>query len=234
MKNFVLICFLSTVVNNIQAQNTAGNKPSVKSISATTTVMLPNGWSLTPAGRSLEAGDLPLNIAVAKSKKLIAVTNNGQSIQTIQLIDIQHEQVLHTIEIPTAFYGLKFSGDEKYLYASGGNDNRILKYGIVKGKLILSDSILLGKKWPEKISPVGIEIDDERIILYAVTKENNSLYVVDLATKKIIHQVSLGHEAYACILSPDKKELFISLWGAKKLPSTILFPVKLPVIYRCL
>jgi hypothetical protein len=47
-------------------------------------VMLPNGWSLTPAGRSVEVGDLPLNIAVSSSQKLMAVTNNGQGKQTIQ------------------------------------------------------------------------------------------------------------------------------------------------------
>src|SRR5450759_5879677 len=42
-------------------------------------VLLPNGWSLTPAGRSFSLGDLPLNIAVSSSKKYMAVTNNGQS-----------------------------------------------------------------------------------------------------------------------------------------------------------
>jgi hypothetical protein len=48
-------------------------------------VQLPNGWSLTPVGSSLPLGDLPLNIAVSPSKKLLAVTNNGQSVQSIQL-----------------------------------------------------------------------------------------------------------------------------------------------------
>src|SRR5262245_24495793 len=47
-------------------------------------VHLPNGWNLTPVGRSLALGDLPLNIAVAASKKYMAVTNNGQSTQSIQ------------------------------------------------------------------------------------------------------------------------------------------------------
>src|SRR6476661_6940191 len=80
---------------------------------------LPNGWTLSPAGRSLPLGDLPLNIAVSKSKKLIAVTNNGQSVQTIQLIDPATEKILSTAIIPKSWYGLKFSADEKYLYASG-------------------------------------------------------------------------------------------------------------------
>ncbi|MBU3743287.1 MAG: hypothetical protein FGM61_01905, partial [Sediminibacterium sp.] len=50
-------------------------------------VSLPNGWQLTPIGKSLPLGDLPLNLAVSNNKKYIAVTNNGQSTQTIQLLD---------------------------------------------------------------------------------------------------------------------------------------------------
>ena len=133
--------------------------------------MLPNGWGLTPVGKSLPLGDLPLNIAVSPSRKLMAVTNNGQSVQSIQLIDVRKEKVLDAAVIPKSWYGLKFSADNKYLYASGGNDNRILKYRVQKNKLVLIDSILLGKKWPERISPAGIDIDDARNLLYVVTKE---------------------------------------------------------------
>ena len=103
--------------------------------------------------------------------------------------------------------GLKFSEDEKYLYASGGNNNWILKYAISSNKLHLTDSIKLGKKWPERISPAGIEIDDKRDLLYVVTKDNNSLYIINLTTKNIVHQYKLDAEAYTCLLSPDKKEL---------------------------
>ena len=95
-------------------------------------VGLPNGWSLTPVGKSLPLGDLPLNMAVSPSKKLIAITNNGQSVQSLQLIDAVNDKVFSSVVIPKSWYGLKFSGDEKFLYASGGNDNWILKYAIQK------------------------------------------------------------------------------------------------------
>ena len=85
------------------------------------TVTLPNGWRLSPAGRSLPLGDLPLNIAVSKSKKLLAVTNNGQSTQSIQLIDVATEKIIASTEIAKSWLGLAFSSDEKYLYAGGGN-----------------------------------------------------------------------------------------------------------------
>ena len=177
---------------------------------------LPNGWSLSPAGRSLRVGDLPLNIAVSSSKRYIAVTNNGQGRQSLQLIDVRNEKLLDNITVAKAWLGLKFSSDEKYLFASGGNDNWILQYAIINDKLVLRDSIKLGDKWPNKISPAGIDIDDARHLLYVVTKDNDALYVIDLLTKKIKLQIPLDAEAYTCLLSPDKKKLYISIWGAQK------------------
>jgi DNA-binding beta-propeller fold protein YncE len=180
-------------------------------------ITLPNGWSLSPAGQSLPLGDLPLNIAVSSSKKWLAVTNNGESTQSIQLIDATNKKILDEQVIPESWLGLKFSSDEKFLYASGGNDNWILKYEIQNNHLILRDSIVLGKKWPIKISPAGLDIDDARQLLYVVTKENNSLYILDLKTKRILKQFPLGAEGYTCLLSNNKKELYISSWGSDKL-----------------
>ncbi len=179
-------------------------------------VMLPNGWSLSPAGRSLPLGDLPLNIGVSPSKKLIAVTNNGQSVQSIQLINPATEKILDTKIVAKSWYGLKFSKDEKSLFVGGGNDNWILQYAIINNKLQLKDSIVLGAKWPFKISPAGIEVDDVVQTMYVVTKENNALYVVDMKIKKAVQQIPLGAEAYTCLLSLDKKQLYISLWGGEK------------------
>jgi YVTN family beta-propeller protein len=190
-------------------------------------ITLPNGWSLTPVGSSLPLGDLPLNIAVSKSGKYIAVTNNGQSTQSIQLLDAKKEIELDNVKIAKAWYGLKFSADEKRLYASGGNDNFILQYNIINNKLIVTDTFKISTKKKELLSPTGIEIDDAQQLLYVVTKENNTLYVLSLQTKEIITQIKLDGEAYSCLLSPDKNTLYISCWGCDKI---ILFDTKLKTI----
>jgi YVTN family beta-propeller protein len=176
-------------------------------------VLLPNGWQLTPVGKILPLGDLPLNIAVSPDKKLAAVTNNGESTQTIQLIDLVKGTVTDSVIIGKSWLGLAFSDDGKSLYASGGNDNFIIKYAIRKMELINADTIILGKPWPEKISVAGIALDDQKKMLYVVTKENNSLYAIDLLTKSIVSQTPLGGEGYTCILSPDKKILYATCWG---------------------
>jgi YVTN family beta-propeller protein len=180
-------------------------------------VKLPNGWGLSPAGKQLPLGDLPLNIAISPSKRLLAVTHGGQSDQSIYLIDALTQTVLDTIKVGKAWMGLCFAGDERTLYASGGNDNFILGFDISRRQLVPRDTIVLGKPWPERISPTGIAIDDARHILYVVTKENNSLYTIDLFNKRVINTLSLPGEAYTCILSTDRRTLFVSIWGADKI-----------------
>lgn len=184
-------------------------------------VRLPNGWSLTPVGKSLPLGDLPLNIAISRSHHYAAVTNNGQSTQTIQLLDADNDLELDRVVIGKAWGGLVFSADEKYLYASGGDNNWIIRYSIANNRLIASDTIKLGEPWSRKknapsISPTGLALDDKKDILYVVTKQDNSLYLIDLKTKTIRQRIELGTEAYTCLLSPDRRVLYISLWGRDK------------------
>jgi YVTN family beta-propeller protein len=186
-------------------------------IAATSQVLLPNGWKLSPVGRSLPLGDLPLNMQLSASGKLLAVTNNGQSTQSIQLIDPKTEKLLDERIIKKSWYGLAFSRDEKTLYASGGNDNRILAYPIENNKIGAADTIKLGESWPKnKICTTGITLNKSNTRLYTVTKEDSALYVIEPASHKILKKVKLAAEAYSCILSPDEKILYISIWGGEE------------------
>ncbi len=201
---FLVILFFST---NASAQNTYLPQP----------VELPNGWSLSPAGTAVNlSSDLPLNMAISPSKKYVAITENGDGKEGIGLIDLKKEKLLSFTQMPAAWLGLQFSGN-KYLYASAGNKNMILKFELKKGKLFLKDSIVLGKPWPNKIGITGLALDKAHSRLYAVTKENNSLYVCDTKSDKIIKQIPLSAEAYTCLLNPKKNELYISLWGGGKI-----------------
>ncbi len=162
--------------------------------------------------------DLPLNMQLSASGKLLAVTNNGQSTQSIQLIDPKNEKLLDERIIKKSWYGLAFSHDEKMLYVSGGNDNRILAYHIADNKIGDADTIKLAPaSWPKnKVCTTGIAVNKSNTRLYTVTKEDSALYVVDLKINKIVREIKLPAEAYSCILSPDDKNLYISIWGGEK------------------
>ena len=185
-------------------------------------VKLPNGWSLTPVGKSLPLGDLPLNIAVSRTQRYAAVTNDGQSTQSIQLLDAKNDVELDKVVIGKAWGGLVFSDDERFLYASGGDNNWIVRYSITNDKLVADDTIRLGEAWSGRqrvgasISPTGLAINGKKGILYVVTKQDNSLYVIDLLKQDIAKKIELGSDAYTCLLSPDRSKLYISLWGKDK------------------
>ncbi len=207
MKFVIAALFSLQLSSSLYAQTPGQQKKSL---------LLPNGWSLSPAGKNLPLGDLPLNMAVSPNKKFIAVTNNGYSDQSVQLIDVTKEKVIDSVSLPKSWYGLAWSGDGKALYASGGNDNRILKYNFNGIRLRLVDSFLLGTKLPHLISPAGIAVDDAAARLYTVTKESDSLYVFSTKTKALVIALPLGGEGYACLLTTDKKTLYITCWGCDR------------------
>lgn len=209
MKHRILLSIAATAAMLVSAYAQLPGK-----INSTQQVLLPNGWKLSPAGsHHLQLGDLPLNMQLSASGKLLAVTNNGESVQSIQLIDPKTERLLDERVIKKSWYGLAFSHDERKLYAAGGNDNLIVCYHIDNNKLGQADTIKLGKPWPNKICPTGLAVNRSNTRLYTVTKENNTLYTIDPTSGNILSQIQLGAEAYTCILSRDERLLYISLWG---------------------
>ena len=175
---------------------------------------LPNGWSLTPVGKQLPVGDLPLNAVVAGNNEFAIVTNNGQSKHGLHIIDLEKDSIVDEIEIPKAWLGLALTESGETLYASGGNDNMVRIYQIEDKKLTEVDSIILGAPWPQdSISVTGLALDEGRNLLYAVTKEDSALYVLDTKNKEVKASFPLGAAAYTCLLTDDHNTLYISLWG---------------------
>ena len=109
MKNIVILSLFMLLVSCKNQQNVL-NKVESAEIQALrkSRITLPNGWSLTPFGNSIKLQDLPLNLVVSTSKALVAITNNGQSTQSITLIDANSEEILDDISIAKAFVGLAF------------------------------------------------------------------------------------------------------------------------------
>jgi DNA-binding beta-propeller fold protein YncE len=217
MKNFLICLVITSLIIGCKNQKliNSGNNTATLEQLGLKRLKLSNGWALTPIGKSLKLQDLPLNLVVSPSKKYLAVTNNGQSTQSISLIDVATETMLDDEPIEKSWVGLAFSPDEKFLYASAGNDNKINIYKIENNQLLKDGEIIIDKPWPVKVSPAGLCATEMHI--FVVTKEDNTLYQLDIATKSILAKVSLPAEAYTCVLSPDKNQLYISLWGGSKI-----------------
>ena len=210
----VLLTLPALAQNTATAPKKSTMAPAANPIAGRIT--LPNNWSLTPVGRSLPLGDLPLNMVVSPNQKRLAVFNNGQSTQSIQLFDIAGEKLLSEIVIPKSWLGIRFSPDGTKLFASGGNDNRLMIYSTANDKLAKQDSISLGKPWPNKLWAAGLETDASGNTVYIVAKDDSTLYTCDVAARSVKSKLKLPAEAYTILRSPVSDELYISLWGAEK------------------
>ncbi len=204
-------CLLHAI--GLKAQSLAPQLPG----SEGNVTLLSNGWSLSPAGTSLPlSSDLPLQMALAPDGIHVAVTNNGNGKQTIDLINLKEGLVTDSVTVHAAWLGLAFSTKQPYLYASGGNDDIILRLEWRGDHLSPKDTLRLGRPWPkDKISPTGLTLDDAHHLLYVVTKEDDALYICDTRTMKVITKIFLGSEAYTCLL--HQHMVYISAWGGKKI-----------------
>ncbi len=129
-------------------------------------VELPNGWSLSPAGTAINlSSDLPLNMAISPNEKYLAITDNGDGKEGIDLINLKKKKLLSFNQIPAAYIGLQFTNDGKYLYASMGEMNMIVKFKVQKNKLFVIDSVVLGKPWPNKIGITGLALNARQFTL---------------------------------------------------------------------
>lgn len=178
--------------------------------------LLPNGWRLTPAGTQHQIGQLPLNMIVTKDEKYILSANSGYSEHSISVIGTDSGKEIQRFMINKIWRGICFGKDESVVFASGGENHLIYILDFHKGKLSLRDSIMLMEKGlKEIVSPTGICYHKERKRLFVVSKENNSLYSVDIENKAVDRRIKLPAEAYDIVLNPVSGNLFVSIWGGK-------------------
>ena len=106
------------------------------------TVLLPNGWSLKPAGRQLRLGDFPVQIAVHPSEPVLAILHAGYGEHEVVTVNAETGRIIGRVALPETFAGLVWSADGKRLFVGGGFDNRIYRFdhagGLLSNKTTLS------------------------------------------------------------------------------------------------
>ena len=209
MKQLLLIlCLLCAPPANSQTPSGARRQPGGSPGGG---FLLPNGWTVTPAGEQIPAGDLPLALLLHPDGKQLLVSNNGNGPQSIQVIDAIARQTISTIEVAKAWLGLALSEDGKKIYAGGGLSNAILTFALEGGKITPTSPIPIGAADAD-IFPGGLCVAGRR--LYVANNLANTVTAVDLTTGTVLASVDVGDHPYTCIATHDGKTVYASIWGA--------------------
>ena len=213
-------CVAGMVAAVAQRAATPAARPGRQGNGAT---LLPNGWSIAPAGHHIQVGDLPLNMAPSPDGRFLVITNNGWTRPTLTVFDTKNEQVIGRVQLDNAWLGLAWAPDGSRLYSAGAAENTIYEFTWANGALKEAGRITIGP--PERrtggeflnagfIGGLAMAPDGWR--LYAVHVFGQAVSAIDLQTRQEIKKVSLAAEPYTRVVSADGKTLFVSLWGGSK------------------
>src|SRR5437899_2829414 len=167
-------------------------------------VLLPNQWSLRPAGRQVELGDFPVNIAIHPKGRFAAVLHCGYAKHEIRIVDLQAAKIVAQMDVHEAFYGLEFSREGSRLYCSGSSDEVIHVFDFKEGKLAESHEIhLRDPKW--RGIPCGLAVSRDGRKLYAANVWGQRVSEVDLRARTNLLDIFFAPGAAA---AADKSSTF--------------------------
>ena len=134
-------------------------------------VQLPNQWRLKPAGRQLELGDFPVNIAVHPTGQFAAVLHAGFKEHEVVIVDLnpKRTRVVSRVSVDQAFYGVTWSNDGKQLYASGGEFEVVHVFDFEQGYLKKTKTLDVSRaeKEQQRVVVGGLSFDPAGRELYA-------------------------------------------------------------------
>src|SRR5215831_14409384 len=207
MKRLISVILSALAALTLAAQERPGFLDS-------TTVLLPNRWQLSPAGKTIGLGDFPLNMAMSPDGRYIAINHDGHSRQFVRILDLQTEKTVSEVTVDKSFYGIAFSKNGKLLFVSGAADNWVYVYDFNRGYLTDERKIIAGNH-DSKTYPSGIAVGDDGKYVYTADNLAHSVTVLSMATSAVVKHIPVGEDSYpyAVALPRDGHFLYVSLWG---------------------
>ena len=147
------------------------NLPGIR---ADGSILLPNQWSLRPAGKQIELRDFPVNIALHPKGDFVAILHSGYSANQISIIDLALGKSVSHANIEQSFYGLQFSSDGKRLFCSGAGHEVVHQFDFAHGTLQNHQEIRL-RDIEERGIPAGL----------AINKSGTELFVANLWADRV-------------------------------------------------
>jgi DNA-binding beta-propeller fold protein YncE len=193
-------------------------------------VLLPNGWSLKPAGHQRRLGDLPVQIAVHPVAPILAILHAGYGEHEVVTVDGASGRVIGRVALPASFAGLTWSADGKHLFAGGGFDDLIYRFDHADG-LLSNKAVFVYPERKEFLAagnprigegarkhqraPAGLAITSDGKLLYVAAAFGHSLGRFAADSGSFQGEIPLPPDSYPYGLALDEARgrLYVSLWS---------------------
>jgi len=180
-------------------------------------VLLPNGWSLKPAGKQSKLGDLPVLMAEHPSEPVLAVLHAGFGEHEVVTLDVSKPEavkVIGRVALPATFSGLAWSRYGSRLFVGGGFDDVIYRFDHAKGLLSNRTTFEYPKQAKGRRVPAGLATSADGKALWVANAFGHSLARFE-ADGTLGAELELGDDTYpyAVALDEARHRVYVSLWG---------------------
>jgi len=97
--------------------------------------LLPNGWTITPAGEQFLLTDLPLNILPLADGRRALVATSGYNSHELVLVDLATKKKLASQTVRESWFGLAANAAEDRIWWSGGGGRKLHRFELKDSRL---------------------------------------------------------------------------------------------------
>ena len=181
-----------------QAANAPARLPGTQ---ADGSVLLHNQWSIRPAGRQVQLGTLPVNIAVHPKGGFAAVLDCGFGLHEVVVVDLNSGTIASRAAVTNSFYGMTFSADGMELYCSGGGDETVHRFDFHEGQITNDTEIKVHDRSLRGV-PCGLAVNRAGTKLFAANVWGNCVSEVDLGANTNTIDFSVGRKPAHLAMAP--------------------------------
>jgi YVTN family beta-propeller protein len=206
--------------------------------------LLPNGWTISPAGRQVALKDLPLNIVPLADGKRALVATSGYNRHELSLIDLAAGKLTETAPVHQSWFGLAVSRQEDHVWWAGGGANMLHTFDLKDGKLTQTSTAepdpskmtreerdQLKEKWAKQHAfKAGLALAPDGKVLYSLDIDAGTITALDLDCGCGDKVVKIGGRPYDVALAPNGSRLYVSDWAGRTVLA--LDPEDLRVVAR--
>ena len=216
----ILLCLSSSATLFLAAsacsQEPTGKKSPVQlpGLQSNGQTLLPNGWSLRPAGEQVDMGDFPSRMELSPDGKFAAILHSGWGTHEVRVVSIADNKVTSSVVIDQTFQGLRFNQDGSKLYVSGAEDECVSIFGHQSGYLSLENKLqVVDPKQKFVVSALAALENGNKLLVCGMIA--GQVVLMDVATSSNLATIALpvGSFPFEIVVTPDQKRAMVSLWG---------------------
>jgi len=209
--------FVVAIVAGLAASHCIAQQPPQFPGKSERGFLLPNGWTLTPAGHQLTLSDLPLNILPLGDNRHALVATSGYNAHELTLIDLETKTAVHTETARQSWFGLAMTPGEDTLWWSGGGGSALHVYDLKAGRPTRrgdDPTAALGRGDSKNNFRSGLAIDAKRNTLYSLDIDAGKLIAVNLADGSE-RTLTVGGRPYDVAVARNGARLYVSDWAGR-------------------